>query len=105
MRVVLRLSGGVSEARAIFFLKGRRRLSGRDMWPSPTGLPLLPADAGEVSRFSCEKFRGVHGVFDRAGPNGDSRWRPRPCCLPLQSTGVGAPDEVISRSIAQPAAA
>ena len=39
-----------------------------------------------LSRFLCEKFPGVLGVFDRAGPNGDLRYRPRPCCLPLQST-------------------
>ncbi len=53
--------------------------------PSPTGLPLLPTDADEVSRFSCRKFPGVLGVYDRAGPGADSRWRLRRCGLPHQS--------------------
>jgi hypothetical protein len=33
------------------------------LWPSPTGLPLLRADAAEVSRFSCRKFPDVPGVY------------------------------------------
>src|SRR5207244_13234192 len=40
------------------------------------------AGVSEVSRFSCLKFLGVPGVFDYAGPNGDSRYRLRSCCLP-----------------------
>ena len=53
--------------------------------PSPTGLPLLPTDTDEVSRFSCRKFLGVRGVFDRAGPGADSRCHLRRCGLPHQS--------------------
>src|SRR6266536_1249613 len=40
------------------------------------------ARVSEVSRFSCLKFLGVPGVFDYAGPSGDSRYRLRSCCLP-----------------------
>jgi hypothetical protein len=62
----------------------RRRTCG------PCGLSLLPpscdsnlaAGVREVSRFSCMKFLGVPGVFDYAGPSGDSRYRLRSCCLP-----------------------
>lgn len=43
------------------------------MRPLPPGLPLLLTDTDEVSRFSCRKFPNVLGVFDRAGPDGDSR--------------------------------
>src|SRR5271167_270200 len=51
--------------------------------PSPTVLlPGFAAGVSEVSRFSCLKFLGVPGVFDYAGPNGDSRYRLRSCCLP-----------------------
>jgi len=56
----------------------------------PYGLSLLPpsyrrnpaAGVSEVSRFSCMKFLGVSGVFDYAGPNRNSRYRPCPFCLP-----------------------
>jgi hypothetical protein len=56
----------------------------------PYGLSLLPpssrrnpaAGISEVSRFSCMKFLGVSGVFDYAGPNKNSRYRPCPFCLP-----------------------
>src|SRR5215472_7081884 len=49
--------------------------------PSPTVLlPGLTAGVSEVSRFSCMKFIGVPGVFDYAGPNRDSRYRPCSCC-------------------------
>src|SRR5215470_2796548 len=48
--------------------------------PSPTVLlPGLTAGVSEVSRFSCMKFIGVSGVFDYAGPNRDSRYRPCLC--------------------------
>src|SRR5713226_7178499 len=51
--------------------------------PSPADLlPGLTAGVSEVSRFSCLKFLGVPGVFDYAGPSGDSRYRLRSCCLP-----------------------
>jgi len=53
------------------------------LWPSPADLrPGWAAGVFEVSRFSCLKFLGVPGVFDYAGPNGDSRYRLRSCCLP-----------------------
>src|SRR6266576_6763633 len=57
----------------------------RAVWllPSPAGLlPHLTAGVREVSRFSCLKFLGVSGVFDYAGLNQDSRYRPCSCCLP-----------------------
>src|SRR5450756_895988 len=51
--------------------------------PSPTVLPLSSeAGISEVSRFSCMKFLGVSGVFDYAGLNRNSRYRPCSCCLP-----------------------
>ena len=37
----------------------------------------------EVSRFSCMEFLDVRGVYDYAGPAQSSRYRSRPCCLPL----------------------
>ena len=50
--------------------------------PSPAVLLLFPAGASEVSRFSCMKLPGVSGVYDYAGPDRNSRYRSRPCCLP-----------------------
>ena len=51
--------------------------------PSPAVLLSgLTAGISEVSRFSCTKLPGVSGVYDYAGPNGDSRYRPCSCCLP-----------------------
>src|SRR5215467_15888739 len=48
--------------------------------PSPADLmPGLATGVSEVSRFSCMKFIGVSGVFDYAGPNQDSRYRPCSC--------------------------
>ena len=61
----------------------------RAVWllPSPAGLlPGLTAGVHEVSRFSCMKFLGVSGVFDYAGLNKDSRYRPCSCCLPRMLT-------------------
>src|ERR1700674_2033583 len=57
----------------------------RAVWPKPSPADLLPgltAGVSEVSRFSCMKFLGVSGVFDYAGLNQDSRYRPCSCCLP-----------------------
>src|SRR6266566_3744794 len=57
----------------------------RAVWPKPSPAVLrLISVAGipEVSRFSCMKFLDVSGVFDYAGLSGDSRYRPRSCCLP-----------------------
>jgi len=51
----------------------------RAVWllPSPTDLlPGWTAGVSVVSQFSCMKFLGVPGVFDYAGPIGDSRYRP-----------------------------
>ncbi len=51
--------------------------------PFPADLPSgLATGVSEVSRFSCMKFLGVPGVFDYAGLNTGSRYRPCPCCLP-----------------------
>ena len=49
--------------------------------PSPAVLRLtFSAGISEVSRFSCMKFLGVSGVYDYAGLNRDSRYRPCSCC-------------------------
>ncbi len=51
----------------------------RAVWPKPSPADLLPdwaTGVSEVSRFSCMKFLGVPGVFDYAGLNKDSRYRP-----------------------------
>src|SRR5713226_5212328 len=63
----------------------------RAVWPepSPADLQRFPAGVSEVSRFSCMKFLGVPGVFDYAGPNKGSRYRPCPCCLPHMLTRPG----------------
>ena len=37
--------------------------------------PELSSGATEVSRFSCIRFLSVRGVYDYAGPGGDSRYR------------------------------
>jgi hypothetical protein len=57
----------------------------RAVRPGPSPADVLPdwaAGVSEVSRFSCMKFLGVPGVFDYAGLNKDSRYRPCSCCLP-----------------------
>jgi hypothetical protein len=57
----------------------------RAVWPEPSPAVLrliFVAGISEVSRFSCMKFLGVPGVFDYAGLNKDSRYRPCSCCLP-----------------------
>jgi len=57
--------------------------AGRTAWAfSRRPAATLAAGIPEVSRFSCMKFLGVPGVFDYAGLNKDSRYRPRSCCLP-----------------------
>jgi len=53
---------------------------------SPAGL-RLPAASDEVSRFSCMQFLSVPGVYDYVGSPALSRYRWRPYCLPLLSTG------------------
>ena len=57
----------------------------RAVWPKPSPAVLrltFAAGISEVSRFSCMKLLGVPGVFDYAGLNMDSRYRPCSCCLP-----------------------
>src|ERR1700731_1422949 len=57
----------------------------RAVWLLPSPADLLPkwaAGVSEVPRFSCMKFLGVSGVFDYAGLDKDSRYRPCSCCLP-----------------------
>jgi hypothetical protein len=61
----------------------------RAVWPGPSPADLQlgwTAGVSEVSRFSCMKFLGVPGVFDYAGLNKDSRYRPCSCCLPHMLT-------------------
>ena len=49
-------------------------------------LPLVRSvsttDRDGISRFSGVEFLGVPGVFDYAGLNRNSRYRPCSCCLP-----------------------
>ena len=65
--------------------------------PSPAVLLLRPAGVSEVSRFSCMKLPGVSGVYDYAGPDRNSRYRPRPCCLPPMQKRQ-RPDCIFSKS-------
>src|SRR6266576_628060 len=61
----------------------------RAVWPRPSPAVLqlrFAAGISEVSRFSCMKLLGVPGVFDYAGLNTDSRYRPCSCCLPRMFT-------------------
>ena len=58
---------------------------------TPFGFPMRStspstADRRGISRFPCRLIPGMHGVFDRAGSLGVSRWRRLGCCLPPTST-------------------
>ena len=78
----------------------------RVVWPEPSPADLLPgwaAGVSEVSRFSCMKFLGVSGVFDYAGLNKDSRYRPCSCCLSAHIYCVGVRVVSFRSSIAPPA--
>ena len=44
--------------------------------------PVTTSGVTKVSWFSCMKFLSVRGVYDYAGPGGDSRCRHHRCCLP-----------------------
>jgi hypothetical protein len=61
----------------------------------------LPAGVSEVSRFSCMKLPGVSGVYDYAGPDRNSRYRSRPCCLPPMQKRQ-RPDCIFSKLNTQP---
>src|SRR6516162_5041803 len=67
--------------------------------------PAPPSGAGEhrISRFSCEVFPYVHGVFDHAGPDRISRWRCVRCCLPLLLTASASRRNGLSRLNTRPA--
>ena len=73
----------------------------------PCGLSLhppsccLPAGVSEVSRFSNMKLPGVSGVYDYAGPSGNSRYRSLPCCLPPMQKRQ-RPDCIFSELNTQP---
>src|SRR5712692_9099892 len=76
----------------------------RAVWlsPSPAGLlSSCPTGVSEASRFSCMQFLGVSGVFDYAGPTGDSRYRLRSCGLPPNSERR-RPDCIFSELNTQP---
>ena len=78
--------------RLLDFVRMIHRYYAADHWPRSCGhygLSLRPpsycwlaAGVSEVPRFSCMKLPGVSGVYDYAGPDRNSRYRPRPCCLP-----------------------
>src|SRR6202453_194410 len=70
--------------------------------PSPAVLMSgLAAGVSEVSRFSCMKLPGESGVYDYAGPDSDSRYRSRPCCLPPMQKRQ-RPDCIFSELNTQP---
>ena len=80
-----------------------RRRSCRPCGPSlhSAVLLLLPAGVSEVSWFSCMKLPGVSGVYGYAGPSRNSRYRPRPCCLPPMQKRQ-RPDCIFSKLNTQP---
>src|ERR1017187_2966956 len=62
-------------------------MRGVPLWvPSPARRFLRAASSTGTSRFPCIEFPCMRGVFDPAEPSGVSRWRLRPCCLPLRLT-------------------
>jgi len=67
--------------------------------------PATPSAAGEprTSRFSCEVFPYVHGVFDRAGPVRISRYRCARWCLPTIPTASASRTKLLSRLNTRPA--
>src|SRR6266498_6060805 len=56
-----------------------------------------------ISRFPCEVLRYVHGVCDRAGSRGTSRYRRLGWGLPLLLTGSASRSECLSRLYTRPA--
>jgi hypothetical protein len=64
---------------------------------------LVLADLAAVSRCSCRKLLNVPGVLDDVGSTEDSRGRPQPCGLPLQSRRGGTPLAAFRRASARPA--
>jgi hypothetical protein len=76
VRGLLRYYGPVRLPMAV-----RHRRSSLDFPLRPGGHPLPPGGHG-ISRFPCETFPDVLGVFDRAGSRQGSRYRPVGCCLP-----------------------
>src|SRR5206468_3094481 len=68
----------------------------RPAGPSPTG-------GQGLSRFSREACRRMHGVSDRAGLPGVSRYRRPGCGLPLTSTASASRSKVLSRLNTRPA--
>ena len=61
--------------------------------------PAALSATGEprTSRFSCEVFPYVHGVFDRAGPGRISRLRCAQCCLPHIPNASASWTKLLSR--------
>ena len=76
VRGVLRYYGPVRLPRVV-----HQRRASTDFPLRPGGLPLPPGNPG-ISRFPCEMFPNMLGVFDRAGSVRGSRYRPVRCCLP-----------------------
>jgi hypothetical protein len=75
--------------------------------PSPTGLPLLLANAAEVSRFSCRKFPGVRHRITIASTGSAPAERglafsPPPVLPSASEHSVGAPEELFHGSIPSP---
>src|SRR5580700_6253377 len=67
--------------------------------------PAAPSATGEhrISRFSCDVFRYVHGVSDRAGPGRISRYRCNRWGLPLLLTASASRRMTLSRLNTRPA--
>jgi hypothetical protein len=62
------------------------------VWPgafASRSVHFALSDSSEVSRFSGRTCLDGPGVFDDTGSASDSRYCPRPCSLPLQSSRVG----------------
>ena len=66
--------------------------------------PVCNSLAGRhrTSRFPSKVFPDVHGVCDRAGSDGISRWRYHRCCLPLLLTASAPRSKVLSRLNTRP---
>jgi hypothetical protein len=67
--------------------------------------PLACSAWGErgISRFPCKVLRCVHGVCDRAGSLGTSRYRRLGWCLPLAPTASASRSDSLTRLNTRPA--
>src|SRR5437660_4852915 len=66
-------------------------------WTSRRGPPLQRRANPGTSRFSCEVFPYLHGVYDRARPGCISRWLCSRCGLPPCPTTSASRRSALSR--------